>query len=1675
MRLMSVLLLLILATSNTAPVRADVSEDIKNLTANPSRMPGAAGYEKAAEYVEQRFRTIGLDNVGRLAFSTTMPVTESCWIELDGAKIVAWPVWPNSVSLSSTSKEGLSGSLFYGGDGQYEKFDGKTVKDQIAVMEFNSLDRWKSAGTLGAKAVLYLEPDDTTSWEALQKFDIVPVNMHRFWVPKSGAAQVKAAAEAGKQVKIVSICAWKDVPAYAVYGWLNPAKVPELDKVELPVDEKKKEKEPTAEEIKKRKEDVQLRLKEMQKEVIILEACFDSTSVVPDASPGALQAANMASLLALAEDAASSRGTLKRPILFVANSAKYQLLEGDRSLFWTLTRKYEFGRGKAYKSRKDEIQHDIWRDVFFKNDQGTGWADILDARLYMDHYSILENHLEKQDKSRRLPELLLKALRDQCDLRVSNLAEEILRLGYRKARGTASEDDLKNLDTMLKERNTANVIRYKIGAKPLDETETQFVNSILDGTKASLDCDLRDMNAQRAFLSSARTLRRQLGERKPTVFISLDISDAWNVMSVFGPSHYWEIESPYVVKTLLTQTSEVADQADKLMKADPSLNGVFDIQVIKGQRGWRSFLPGRRAFNSEVGLMHGVHSMTLATIQDPRHRLDTPLDRADRLNLENITRQLNFARKLIPVLVNNERFGQGRSLEKKVGDVWGKVYLPGVGTSIPQLGISYCHAVIAPLWWLIPTPEVRSTLHITTRNSGDYWVRGLPQEAIKRYWWGCYPYQTDEFGRVELAPDAALKVSGYSYAFPIYTDRIWPKSVAFRGMSLSCFRLFDPAYLEPMAQVKILDARRNAEPRHFFVDHRGDLALCVAQKDTDIKILGIRGAIGNRMVLLDSKEDNPDGDGYRIEDGRLNDPLALEAVRSMFWLDEDRLENLRACGITSPLLDDLHSMAGQYLRQSEEAFGAKQYHKGMGLSGEAWALESRTYPTIIASSNGAIRSVVFLLVLVIPFSYFLERLLFGVVNIYRRIAVFTGLFLVMFMILYKVHPAFKLSMAPVTILLAFFILCMSSLVIFIMFRKFEEQVKSLQGKGARLHQADIGRLGAAMAAVSLGIGNMRRRKVRTSLTTATLVMIAFCVLGFASFRSILRYSEWPVTKDPMRRGLMINQIGWRPLTDQAFADVLLRCRGGATAFPRYWLCDQPNLTQNQQSSFDLEVSGPSGKSQVFKSVLGLEAGDALYWGVGGALDGEGSLKELTGDERVCLLPSQPAKELGVTKAGDFVEFRGMKVKVVGIINESKFEEIKGLNDESITPVDFVRESTRKQEEPVATEKLQNLRFVEEKRYLHMVPELVVVVPPRLAWSMGGELRAISVVPGQQTDVWELAESLARELFLPIYVSTGEEVKKLSSAGMASAEGLSDLILPLVIGALVVLNTMIGAVSERGREIFIYSSIGLAPVHVALLFFAEAAVYAVVGGVGGYLLGQVVTQALSILEGFDLAPAITLDYSSMSAVATMFLVVFVTLGSTVYPAIKAARAAIPGRSRKWKLSPPKGDVWDIECPFTLGARDAVGIVSFLVEDFANHRESSVGTYFSEGGEIFARAEQEVLGIKGTTWLAPFDLGVSQTTEITAGPSDIPGIFQVRILLHRLSGDYGSWKRCNRAFLSHVRKQFLLWRTVHPEVAGEYFAKTVAKLDVPFIEDARISDGPAEKLEPSVPPAGEASPA
>jgi len=108
---------------------------------------------------------------------------------------------------------------------------------------------------------------------------------------------------------------------------------------------------------------------------------------------------------------------------------------------------------------------------------------------------------------------------------------------------------------------------------------------------------------------------------------------------------------------------------------------------------------------------------------------------------------------------------------------------------------------------------------------------------------------------------------------------------------------------------------------------------------------------------------------------------------------------------------------------------------------------------------------------------------------------------------------------------------------------------------------------------------------------------------------------------------------------------------------------------------------------------------------------------------------------------------------------------------------------------------------------------------------------------------------------------------------------------VIIGALLVFVTMMGAISERTREIGIFRAIGYRRRHVLHLVLMEAAIVSALGGVLGYLSG--VTATLAALPFLDGGKA-TWQWNPTLAATAVVAAVVVGLIASLQPALRASR-------------------------------------------------------------------------------------------------------------------------------------------------------------------------------------------
>ena len=274
----------------------NIKEHVYALSKFGSRVTGYPGSYKAAEYIRDKFVEYGLSNASFYYYNVTLPIDHGAKLRIFSPvnkEITLYPLWPNLVAPVKTPPGGLNGSLVYVGDGT--SFDGMPIEGNIVLMDFNSLQNWLEAAKLGAKAVIFIEPYDTTWYQAKAKVIDLAFSFPRLYIKNEDAQLLIDLLKQGEvKVNLESDMRFETVRAPNVLGYVKGTEFPDL--------------------------------------YVIVSAHYDSFSYVPSVAPGADSAIGISTLLELARFFA--KNPPKFTVLFIAYSGTYQGLIGSKAFVW---------------------------------------------------------------------------------------------------------------------------------------------------------------------------------------------------------------------------------------------------------------------------------------------------------------------------------------------------------------------------------------------------------------------------------------------------------------------------------------------------------------------------------------------------------------------------------------------------------------------------------------------------------------------------------------------------------------------------------------------------------------------------------------------------------------------------------------------------------------------------------------------------------------------------------------------------------------------------------------------------------------------------------------------------------------------------------------------------------------------------------------------------------------------------------------------------------------------------------------------------------------------------------------------------------------------------------------------------------------------------------------------
>ena len=1151
------------------------------------------------------------------------------------------------------------------------------------------------------------------------------------------------------------------------------------------------------------------------------------------------------------------------------------------------------------------------------------------------------------------------------------------------------------------------------------------------------------------------------------LFIGLDLSSHSNQVASFAMGTFYNSNwgnNDYLKNLMAPYAQHFTDySAEVFSNSDRYIDAVAPVKRI-----WKNYMPVRLALDSEAAVFVGKEALSLVTPNQLRPLTDTPLDRIEAMDFDGLAEQARTVSALLvkaaadPEFFNDTKLSLrdwGHSLEGYI--YW---FDRDVNFAVPKAPVAD-----ALVTYLQPGPNsvagVRTLIAARARSEGD--SAGFFRFDLMRNRFSnrIQAFELDADGRIISAPD--LGEEG-DKTYPGMQPYGWWENrmmqVLFKCEALSFLEVVDPRYLSAMDRINVLGSN-DAPPRSFgfsYIENQSARAdrvvqagVVFAEPGSRIKILAGEGAFGGesalagvRFMLTNADEtflrqpldpstvdlsvvERAQGRGFDPAQNVLFHP-SLQAARDMWIIDEARIKQLERHGIIVEELQQMHARAKSALLEAERHLEALDYTAYKSAVRRALGVEARIYPEVKSTANDTVRAVIFYFALILPFSFFCERFFFGYPEIRKQILAFAGIFIGIFLILRWLHPAFKLSSSPYIIFLAFVILALGLLVISIVIGRFKDMLQKRKGAASGLHETDVGRVSAGFAAILLGISNLSKRRLRTALTAITLTLLTFTVSSFTSVKSSLDFYRLPRDTKPQYEGALVRERAWRGMQLSTLDYVRSAFAADARVVPRAWYLSQ---VQSEKAYIDVE-SPDRGERSFVHGIVGLHPDEPSVTNIDQYLTAGRFFAQ---DERdVVLLPERLATLLGIgpEDVGQArIQLFAQDYTVIGLLDSERLATLHDLDGESLTPVDTVTEAGLIARD--ATEDPRTKASAPLESFSHLAPDNTLFLPYEIVLEMEGQLRSIAIAapPGSTDAFIERVESFMTRVALTLFVSQEDRVVVYSSIGSTEVSGAGQLFIPVLIAALIIVNTMTGAVYERSREIGVYSVVGLAPSHIGMLFIAESTVFATFGAVAGYLLGQV--SYLFIVQ-YELLSGLTLNYSSLSAVWATVVVILTVYVSTLYPARLAANMAVPDVTRQWRFPPPQGDDWRFDFPFTVGGAEVPSMYVYLKTVFDAYGEGSVGDFIARDVTLHSTETSDgtAYAIAMKAWLAPYDLGISQDVTLHAIPTGEHNIYKIEVHIHRLSGDMASWQRMNRNFLNVLRKRFLVWRTLPGGIRQDY---------------------------------------
>lgn len=1678
-----VTLLVVLSCASVLTASADesgfldrVKADTEWLTGYGTRQVGTPEHARLQEDLLAKLRAIPGVQIWTQEFPVVVPVNQESYLEVGGdilpGRHALYPVWPDVARLNTTPAGGIRGKLVYVGEAAYDQIPARSLQGNIAVMELSGYADYRRVFDFGATAVIFLE---STKAEGASPSD-QSLYKPRYFVPSGPLADALRAGRVPEGL-IVSKGRWETVTARNLYAGIKPAGATQqrpyavvaaydsMSKVmgvapgadmaldcalvlNLLRDEARAPRRPLLFGFLDAYHINQLGMRRMaamaaltprdrtrvtyakleQKDLDAYQAAADELARFSTAEEG----------LAMLHD---SRACKELRIMFKdavgPELLKLQKVQGDVRLV-SLRREAE-----NRPSVRGEMLGGLDRAVKWLQEQAGAELSVADRVVVNQVSAFVQEERKRPAASGKAgpwakfgeAKTLAARLLPVCTQRLLS-RNRILDVSSRKGSKIDAAD--LGLARKLWDRMATRVRGQLVEQQgrcglfdPMDQLRVQIARSLVPGSTNGMDRAVCDF------------------------VVGFDLSDCGVLV---GPGNTCDYNGIEGFGREFIQAFKRALKRDAIWPEGAPSGRIVNMAGIEGGAKTGSGANGRALITSPARSFR-LPGVTWVTDDALRRFVDSPLDRSGTLDWSRIAPQLQPSRDFLSWLITTSEDLGFQDPARNAGAEWrhgmGRVVDVSAGQTVPRVPrAGFLTTLVASGRYLVASGRdldgIRRQEFAWTGHDGSFRIP-LMCADINRYSksFNLAAFKLNDEGAIieALSSSESLVATRLTTTFNlgVNTGEQLPRAVTFACRELNGPSFYDARFLEPLKTGTLVDAARGGAPKKAFFSLDNGQMWGLVEPDIMWQLVLKAGAARVRMALLNAQPNGREQGlgmretflrGYSVSETLASIPT-LVAARDIHALDTWRLDDYRAAGIRSQKIDEMHAVTRASL---DEAAAAVKRDDGAALqrsASRALGDEIRAYQAIADMGLDVARGAIFLMLMLVPFCVAMERLLFACARIGRQIAASLSIFALMTVLLWSFHPAFKISAQPLVIVMAFTILAMSVIVISMVLRRFKASVQEFQSTMAEGSGANMGRGGLVGSAIFLGIANMRKRRVRTLLTGVTIVLVTFALLCFSSASSYVDRKDFRIEGGKSSKpSVLIHRPAMGPLVPGTVPAIqnLLGMKDVALG-ERIW------LTGGVGDVFwNISLLNPrTGKQVPMKGALGVSPVEDRLSGVDKVLENWPEFATLGG----CYVSREAADELGV-KRGDTLVMRGRDLVVRGVFDPLRLEdEVSLLDGQKLLPYDYSREvqdwidrdSQAAVEQEMSSANAMQPSGDEADRYLPA--RQVIIVPADMLTELKGSLRSLGLVCATPEQAAEAAKRLTQTIVYPAYYSNKDGGVNVVMTTPLVAVPPKNLAIPLIVAALIIFTTMLNSVSERKREIYVYTSLGLAPTHVGALFVAEALTYGLMGAVFGYIAGQ---GLAAFLTHFGWMQGVTLNYSGSAVIKTMLLVQGVVVLSAIVPAVVAGKIASPSKDMDWNVPQPVNGVIRDLLPFTINAPAAAGIVAFIHEYLEAHRDGVLGGFDVDETRLLpAGTEGALAGLEARVWLAPYDMGVRQVMRFRVEPPD-DGACSISVEIKHEGGAEKTWWRLNKPFFGDLRRQLLGWRKLSPERVREYVART-----------------------------------